>query len=337
MKNNEKTNPYIFLIIMIIITVFSMILAREGKYILFLCVGFGFMLGVSKIPTESIMKYIDWVGIVLFVLQGLSVSGIIEYSKYGLFVNGLKAFYVPILDLIIYKYCLQTKKFWYVYVWIMGSFFLIKNKYLMVLLLILFATLVLVWLEKNGLKKYKMITIAFLFLNLEGLVLFMLGFAYRTQQNWAVAFITKQGKASYIYEVLNRFLTGSKFWGRSMEYSEIVAWLPEYKTSCVFTYYIAEYGIAVGIGICIFMIAIFIKWLLNMKQFKETEQIIGIISIVSLAYYFVVNILMNLQMLPFISQSVFLPFFSQELGSIISSYILAGFLVKNYGNTTVLS
>ena len=122
-----------------------------------------------------------------------------------------------------------------------------------------------------------------------------------------------------------------------MDYSEIVAWLPEYKTSCVFTYYIAEYGLAVGILISIFMIAIFIKWLLDMKQFKETEQIIGIVSLISLAYYFVVNILMNLQIVPFISQSVFLPFFSQELGSMISSYILAGFLVKNYGNTTVLS
>ena len=145
-----------------------------------------------------------------------------------------------------------------------------------------------------------------------------------------VVFFTKTGKRAYIYEVLTRFWNGSKWFGKGFEKREIVSWIPECEGTCILTNYIASYGKITGVFLVSLLLFIFVKILYDIRNAELLGRILATGSGAILFIEMMIVTLENLQLIPCIAYSVYLPFYSQKIVGIICSYVLMGIVLSVY-------
>ena len=149
-------------------------------------------------------------------------------------------------------------------------------------------------------------------------------------RNIIQVFLTKSGDAAYIYEVVDRFWRESKWLGQGAKKSEIKAWIPLHTKTCILTNYVASYGKIAGILIILLLFVILGKGFCDVRKAKPMERLMASGCIGVFAAETLIVVLENLQLIPFGSYLVYLPFYSHGAFGIVVSYVLMGCVLKAY-------
>jgi cell division protein FtsW (lipid II flippase) len=145
-----------------------------------------------------------------------------------------------------------------------------------------------------------------------------------------VVFITRESDRAYIYNVLSRFWSESKWFGKSNELGEAISWIPRYGDTCVLTSYVALYGKCIGIAVVMLLLALFIKVMIDAKKIDTEGKMLSIGCALVLLMETLTVVLENMQLMPVVSYCVSMPFFSQRIDSVIVFYLLMGVILSVY-------
>lgn len=114
------------------------------------------------------------------------------------------------------------------------------------------------------------------------------------------AFYNRDDSASYIYKVLNYAWKNSNFIGSSFTKEQIISYLPDYNSKCVFTYIIVRYGSLVSIILSILMVAFIIMGIALLRKKKSIARNIIACILIQVLMGVLVFILQNWQIMPFV-------------------------------------
>jgi len=144
------------------------------------------------------------------------------------------------------------------------------------------------------------------------------------------AFFTGSGEASYIYDTIGMLLKGSNFWGRSVENSEIIFYLPRYTDACVITNYIASYGWLPGMAVVVLLLCFLGKIIFDMRRIDGFSGIIGMGCATVLMIEMLVSVFENFLLMPFTVYKAFVPCYSGNIKNVLISYVLLGMVMHIY-------
>ena len=142
----------------------------------------------------------------------------------------------------------------------------------------------------------------------------------------------REGGQSYIYDVLSELIKNSNWFGVGKYNYDIIKILPEYDTTFVLEYYIAKYGRAAGVFMLVFIAFIIVKIIIDSVKYKDRGRFLMIITAIVAAFETVMAVLMNMAILPFVRDGVFLPFYSANMDKTILMYVLMGIVLGVYIN-----
>ena len=146
---------------------------------------------------------------------------------------------------------------------------------------------------------------------------------------WLMSLVGKT-ESEYIYNILKRAQLNYRIWDESVFFEDILYYLPEAEDTLLLTYYISQYGIVIGCCTFIALIILFIKIFNDFTECKFQEAVVGNLCVAVLFSLMILNVLVNFRLLPFLSHRTFLPFFTQNFGENIYSYILMGIILSVY-------
>ena len=152
---------------------------------------------------------------------------------------------------------------------------------------------------------------------------------HRHEALWET-FVSEESEAAYIYKQIGRFSKESKFIGRNDLLEDMVKYLPEYRSGTILTAYGVEYGIAVKVIVCVILVALLGMIIYQMVKKNVNGDIFAISCATSIGLEVIIVILQNMLAIPYKALVTFLPFFSKELGSLITCYILMGLILCVY-------
>lgn len=114
------------------------------------------------------------------------------------------------------------------------------------------------------------------------------------------AFYNRNDSASYIYKVLDYAWINSNFIGSSFAKEQIISYLPDYNSKCVFTYIAVRYGSLVSIILSILTIILIIMGIGLLRKKKSIVK--NTIACIFLQVLMIVSalILQNWQVMPFV-------------------------------------
>lgn len=135
-------------------------------------------------------------------------------------------------------------------------------------------------------------------------------------------YIEYGGKESYVYEILKTMFAKSQIIGRGMSVNEIHAVLPEYNTSLLFSSIMAQYGIIASVAIVSIIMSILAIILYTSRNIEGVNGVIIRTSCLTLLGIQLMNLFMNLRVIPFSSFTTFMPFCSADAGEMAVSFLL---------------
>lgn len=114
------------------------------------------------------------------------------------------------------------------------------------------------------------------------------------------AFYNRDDSASYIYKVLDYTWMNSNLIGSSFTKEQIISYLPDYNSKCVFTYIAVRYGSLVSIILSILIVILIIMGIVLLRKKKSIAR--NIIACIFLQVLMLVSalILQNWQIMPFV-------------------------------------
>ena len=152
---------------------------------------------------------------------------------------------------------------------------------------------------------------------------------HRHEALWET-FVSEESEAAYIYKQIGRFSKESKFIGRNDLLEDMVKYLPEYRSGTILTAYGVEYGTAIKVIVCVLLVALLGLIIYQMVKKNVNGDIFAISCATSIGLEVIIVILQNMLAIPYKALVTFLPFFSKELGSLITCYILMGLILCVY-------
>lgn len=291
MKNKKMSS---LLIIVLLISTVSIIMAGTIQQFTFILIGVAIMFIGSYLKPSFLVKNIEIITITIFYIGSIKgyfnrimedVPYLIKWKVSPIRLSTFLLLLVPLGAIWIYKFCKQ----WEIEEWI-NKCLIIYSYLILGIFIILRTNSIKIWIES----------------------------------------FSASTKNTYIYDTLKEIHAHFRVWGKSDFYSEILAYLPEATNTAALTYYISKYGIVTGLIACISVCVLVLKTYKDLRECNRNEIIIGKICIAVILVLLVANILTNFRLLPFITRGIFLPFYSQNLGDILFVYILMGMLLSVY-------
>lgn len=129
---------------------------------------------------------------------------------------------------------------------------------------------------------------------------------------------------SYTYGALTQVMSSSKLLGRGMEADAVKAVLPEYKTGLMISNIMAQNGIIIGLILVGIIISVPAVILIKSRNIAGVEGVIIKSSCLTIVGMLIINLMMNLRILPYFSATTFMPFVSANIGEQMASIILLG-------------
>lgn len=114
------------------------------------------------------------------------------------------------------------------------------------------------------------------------------------------AFYNRDNSASYIYKVLDYAWMNSNFIGSSFTREQIISYLPDYNSKCVFTYIAVRYGSLVSMILSILIVILIIMGIVLLRKKKSFAR--NIIACIFIQVLMLISalILQNWQIMPFV-------------------------------------
>ena len=327
------------------------------KHALYTAIGFLFMLAVYRLDYSFLSKY-SWQPCVIYMallmagllVFGQSINGIrqwimIPYLPFRISVSDAIFLYVPLFGAALYSF----RGDGYRILWKAGLLailptLLIAKRPDVSSALILFASLFClfifaVWKDWYQISRRIVLgtSITMLLLSPAILLGFVYFFGYDYQIDRIKAFFTSTINADYIAGMAKSMRESSVFFGKSTTSVEQFLNGPtaEFLTDYILTAMCSLYGILLTVSIITTLLLMIMKiFHVSIKQKNQLGTIVGIGCGLSFLMKTLVSILVNLQLIPYVSNS--LPFFSYGGGGILVSYILLGLVLSIYRYKNIL-
>lgn len=121
--------------------------------------------------------------------------------------------------------------------------------------------------------------------------------------NWGIvdAFYSGEGDMAYIYKVLGLLWSESRLIGSAMTKQQIISILPEYNSTCIFTYIAAGCGKLVSIFFSVLLVAVIIVSISKCKKSSSAAGHVIACILVQFLMLVLVLLLQNWQVMPFVS------------------------------------
>ena len=113
------------------------------------------------------------------------------------------------------------------------------------------------------------------------------------------AFYTKEGDMAYIYKVLDYIWSESRLIGSAMTKQQIKSILPEYNSTCIFTYIAARCGRLISIACSVILFSIIIIGIRKCKKTRLPVRYITASILVQILMMVLALLLQNWQLMPF--------------------------------------
>lgn len=344
MERRNVRNKWVWLALMCIIFITSNVMARDMEFMTVSIIGFVMMLGMSFVNYRYIEKYAKQMIILLEVLSVLIIC-----TSIGTSIGGERCLNIGDCNISVISLSV-------LFVPLYGAYLSLCKQYIKMCICSFGLSMAILFLNIGGYNGWG-------FCVIPGILLCVIAYkekstsiefptpagAWTTITKLTVGtaissiaipiiknkkimetFLSKQGEAAYIYKVLNGLLINSKLFGSGVDKGEAIAWLPEYNSTCIWTYYLSQYGILPCILLLLLLAVTMMKAIKDVKDADLTEKLIVTGAAVSVLYITIINVLKNIQLLPFVSGTSFLPFYSHGKGDIWICYILMGFILSVY-------
>lgn len=135
------------------------------------------------------------------------------------------------------------------------------------------------------------------------------------------------GRDRYVYNTLTQIMNSSRLLGRGMTAADIKYILPEPTTTMMFSNIMAQCGIAVAVALAVVIAVVLIAIIVRGRNQGIENKLMIMASCATLLVMLILNILINLRVLPPVSVITFIPFASGNIGHVIVSICLLGIAV----------
>lgn len=192
------------------------------------------------------------------------------------------------------------------------------------------------WFQIN--KKRTLIVLgSFLLLSPMALLSYFYFFGMSYQKERLLAFFTQSGDAHYLSNIAENLLKNSSLLGSNQTVLELFSSgsVPEFLTDYIFVTMCSIYGILITAAILVGFIILTLRiFQISITQKNQLGMILGMGCGLVFLVKTVLNILMNLQLVPYVS--IGMPFLSYGGSGILVSYILLGLVLSIYRYKNIL-
>ena len=320
-------------------------------------IGFLLMLAVYHLDYSFLAKY-SWqpcaiyLGLLMLGLLflGQSVNGthkwiIIPYLPFGISVSEAILLYVPLFGAALYSF----RGNGYEIIWKAGLLSILPVLFIagrpdlsssLILLFTLFCIFIFaVWKDWYSISRRIILGSCFTILLFSPAIL--LGFVYFFGADYQIerirAFFTSAANTDYIAGMAKSMRESSALLGKSIISAERFLNGPttEFLTDYIFVTMCSLYGILLTVAITAAFVLMIVKiFQIAAKQKNQLGMIVGIGCGLSFLTKTLISILVNLQLIPYVSNSM--PFFSYGGSGIVVSYMLLGLVLSIYRYKNIL-